>query len=329
MLYTVSTILALSLSAGIANAQGSTYQLQSRNPALYEAGRQGCIAASDNADGAPVVIHDCNNEDVSKHTWSLSPWIPGRIAFDGPPGPMKIFGDKCLDVKDGINTDGAKLQLWTCEPGNTNQLWISVKDQTYNWAGTNKCIDLTDGNIADGNQLQLWTCVGEPGSDNQKFEFTTRIPNDRSDRPELISAGPSPPRDVCLMATSNTDGARVALGNRNGGSGKTPAFPDGNAFWTWARAPLSGPIKTFDGAKCLDIPNGDATNGNKVQMWSCVEGSRNQQFKIDGPIPRAITWVGEGSGNNKCLQTPNGNFTEGNEIEIWDCDSSKVSQHWF
>ncbi|KAL0058751.1 hypothetical protein AAF712_014559 [Marasmius tenuissimus] len=328
MRYTVSAIAALSLSAGIANAQG-TRQLQSRSPALWAAGRQGCIAASDNADGAPVVIHDCNNEDVSKHSWSVNPWIPGRIAFDGQPGPMKIFGDKCLDVKDGINADGAKLQLWTCEPGNTNQLWISVKDETWNWAGTNKCIDLTDGNIADGNQLQLWTCVGTPGSSNQKFENTARIPNDRSDRLVLRAGDADPNIDVCLTATSNTDGARLALGNCNSGNGKTPAFPDGDEFWTYAREPLSGPIKSFDGAKCLDIPDGDATNGNKVQVWSCVEGSRNQQFRIESPWPWAITWVGEGSGNNKCLQTPNGNFTEGNEIEIWDCDSSQVSQHWF
>ncbi|KAK1231208.1 hypothetical protein PQX77_005678 [Marasmius sp. AFHP31] len=320
------TLLALSLSAGIANAQ-IVRQLQSTNPAFRAAGKQGCIAASDNADGAPVVIHDCNNEDVSKHSWSVLPWSPSRQPTNGIPAPVKIFGDKCLDVKDGVNADGAKLQLWTCSPGNTNQLWISVTDNTWNWAGTNKCIDLTDGNISDGNQLQLWTCISSPGSSNQKFE-NYNVPNDRSERTLFYAGDASPDISVCLTATSNTDGAHVALANCDG-SGRTQVFPDGTQWFTYAKDPLSGAIKTFDGSKCLDLPDGDATNGKKLQIWSCVEGSRNQQFKISNPWPWAITWVGEGSGNNKCLQTPNGNFTDGNEIEIWDCDSSKVSQHWF
>ena len=27
------------------------------------------------------------------------------------------------DVKDGVNADGTKLQLWQCVSGNTNQQW--------------------------------------------------------------------------------------------------------------------------------------------------------------------------------------------------------------
>ncbi|KAK1218101.1 hypothetical protein PQX77_019232, partial [Marasmius sp. AFHP31] len=86
----------------------------------------------------------------------------------------------CLDVKDGVNADGTKLQIWTCTPGSTNQLWISVNDFTFNWAGTNKCIDLTDGDITDGNQLQIWSCVGGSGSPNQKWGGNP-IPNTEAD----------------------------------------------------------------------------------------------------------------------------------------------------
>ncbi|KAJ8080057.1 hypothetical protein PM082_016884 [Marasmius tenuissimus] len=155
---------ALSLIA-LSTLVAARLQIQSGNPAFAAAGRQGCISASENADGAPVVIHDCNTEEVAKHDWELSLFTRQNAG----PQQIKVFGDKCLDVKDGINTDGTKLQIWTCTPGSTNQLWISVNDFTFNWAGTNKCIDLTDGNITDGNQLQIWTCVDGSGSPNQKF----------------------------------------------------------------------------------------------------------------------------------------------------------------
>ncbi|KAK1230807.1 hypothetical protein PQX77_006079 [Marasmius sp. AFHP31] len=128
---------------------------------------------------------------------------------------------------------------------------------------------------------------------------------------------------MCLTAETNTDGAPVAL-SECGSAGKA-TFPDGNQNWVWARDPLTGLVKTFDGTKCLDIPNGDTTNGNRLQIWSCDASNPNQQFRIQNPWPWAVKWAG----GNKCLETPNGNFTAGTLIEISDCDSSKVSQHWF
>ncbi|KAH8827045.1 hypothetical protein DL96DRAFT_1229413, partial [Flagelloscypha sp. PMI_526] len=35
-------------------------------------------------------------------------------------------GNLCLDVTNGSNTNGAKLQVWTCFPENTNQRWSHV-----------------------------------------------------------------------------------------------------------------------------------------------------------------------------------------------------------
>ncbi|KAK1231207.1 hypothetical protein PQX77_005677 [Marasmius sp. AFHP31] len=325
MRYAAVPILALSLSLANAQSEG-VRQLQSASPALYERGDQGCISASDNFDGAPVVLHNCNFEDVSKHSWTVTPYISGRHPENSPPATMKIFGDKCLDVKDGINADGAKLQLWTCSPGNTNQLWISRTDNTWNWAGTNKCIDLTDGNINDGNQLQLWTCVDFPGSANQKFSNTDKIPNVRG-QATAIRGGSGDPNDgnLCLTATSNTDGAPVVLSLCSTPPGQTPAFPNSNVVWTPALDPVNGPMTTFDGTKCLDLPNGDWTDGNKLQVWSCVEGSGNQRWRLKGASsPKEISW-----GGSHCLQVTNGNFTEGNTVEIAQCDSTKQSQWWF
>jgi hypothetical protein len=70
-------------------------------------------------------------------------------------------------VKDGVNADGTKLQIWSCVQGSKNQQWISLTDSTFQWSGTNKCIDLSDGKITDGNVLQLWTC--DSNNSNQKW----------------------------------------------------------------------------------------------------------------------------------------------------------------
>ncbi|KAJ7292574.1 ricin B lectin domain-containing protein [Mycena rebaudengoi] len=133
----------------------SCIEFLTRESLVFNAGIQGCISASENTNGAPVVIHDCNTEDLTLHEWRVSFYTKE----DAGPQPLVAFGDsdKCLDVTGGVNADGTKLQIWSCTDG-PNQKWISKRDNTFQWAGTNKCIDLTDGKIGNGNQLQLWTC---------------------------------------------------------------------------------------------------------------------------------------------------------------------------
>lgn len=58
----------------------------------------------------------------------------------GPVTQIRIFGDKCLDVTDGNDSNGQKLQIWTCYDGNTNQLWTVNGDSTIRWAGHNKYV---------------------------------------------------------------------------------------------------------------------------------------------------------------------------------------------
>ncbi|KAF9264570.1 hypothetical protein L218DRAFT_998537 [Marasmius fiardii PR-910] len=114
-----------------------------------------CITASSNTTGAAVIMQMCSSaDDFAPQHWDFID--PGQNVG---PQPLRIFGDKCLDVTDGNNADGTKLQIWTCIPESTNQLWIQspLSDLTYQWTGTNKCIDLTDGSAAEEFQLQIWT----------------------------------------------------------------------------------------------------------------------------------------------------------------------------
>ncbi|KAJ7482681.1 ricin B lectin domain-containing protein [Mycena latifolia] len=170
--------LGFSLSA-------AAVQIQSLNPAFSNAGIQGCIAVADNADGEPLIIHDCNTEsNLANQDWKVS------FFTRQPAGPQQIqvLGDKCIDVTNGVNADGTKLQIWTCSEGNTNQLWTSLNDFTFQWSGTNKCIDLSDSKITDGNVLQIWTCgSGSIGNSNQKW---TGEPNPDTADVNRIIGGP-------------------------------------------------------------------------------------------------------------------------------------------
>ncbi|KAJ7640148.1 ricin B lectin domain-containing protein [Mycena rosella] len=142
-------LLAFALSAS------ARLQIESWSSSFSNAGIQGCISAESNEDGAPLVVHDCNTENVTNHDWEVSFFTRQNAG----PQAITVFGDKCIDVVGGVNADGTKLQIWTCDAANTNQMWISVTDNTFQWSGTNKCTDLTDGKILDNTQLQIWTCA--------------------------------------------------------------------------------------------------------------------------------------------------------------------------
>lgn len=60
-----------------------------------------CLRA-DNVNGAPVQITDCTGGDDQE--WKF-----------GPNGAISLYnGAKCLDVTNGANTNGNKLQVWNC-----------------------------------------------------------------------------------------------------------------------------------------------------------------------------------------------------------------------
>lgn len=125
-----------------------------------------CLQASGNYDGAPVTIANCGTFNGAQREWIV---VKGGAeegtTNKGPVTQIKIYGDKCLDVPNGNNSNGQKLQIWTCYDGNNNQKWRVNGDGAFQWAGHNKCLDLTDGNLADGTQVQIWQC-GTPESPN-------------------------------------------------------------------------------------------------------------------------------------------------------------------
>ncbi|KAK7046101.1 hypothetical protein VNI00_007102 [Paramarasmius palmivorus] len=304
----------LALSAFVALAAAFPFQLQ-LGQATPGTGDEDvyCIVASEDRDGAPVAIQECTTAAYDNRAWNVTA-LPDR--FPRGPEPIAIFGNKCLDVTGGNKVDGTKLQIWTCDSVNPNQQWILTTANTFMSVNSTKCIDLTDGSKTNGNQLQIWEC--DERNTNQRFFGITAqgtahtvyveagfIPGSTAERPVMV-------------ATSNADGAPVALATHNNFTG---LYPGGNQTWFMQDFPWSGPITTYDGSKCLDVTNGNDANGQKVQIWSCVEGSTNQQWAIT-PSGSLLQWVG----HNKCLDITDGKQEPGTELQIWDCDENNFNQ---
>ncbi|KAG8792727.1 hypothetical protein FRB91_009977 [Serendipita sp. 411] len=125
-----------------------------------------CLQATANYDGAPVTIGNCDTFNGPQRTWVVVKGGAEEGTNDpGPPTQIRIYGDKCLDVRDGRNRNGTKLQIWTCYDGNPNQLWQINGAGDFVWSGHNKCMDLTDGNLNSGTPVQIWKC-GTPENPN-------------------------------------------------------------------------------------------------------------------------------------------------------------------
>ncbi|KAJ7732680.1 ricin B lectin domain-containing protein, partial [Mycena metata] len=118
-----------------------------------------CLTASSNADGATVVVEPCTSSNTAQ-TWVHN----GQT--------LLVFGNKCLDVTNGVtNTNGVKMQIWTCTPGQGDaaQHWTITSTKTIQWAGQTECLDLSGGVLTSGNQVQVWLC--ETGNANQVWNL--------------------------------------------------------------------------------------------------------------------------------------------------------------
>ncbi|KAJ7844277.1 hypothetical protein B0H13DRAFT_2364354 [Mycena leptocephala] len=138
----VSVLLALSIKAQVA---GQGFKLQT----VLNSAK--CLTVSSLTNGAAVVIEDCGTNATSLNTWFSTPlpprvlprrsdgtklqmWACSTAVIDGEfifaegstiewGGGIVVDGIKCLcvDVTDGVTTNGNQLQIWECTGNNSNQ----------------------------------------------------------------------------------------------------------------------------------------------------------------------------------------------------------------
>ncbi len=94
-------------------------------------------------------------------------------------GPVVGFANKCLDVSNGGNADGTKIQLWTCN-GTAAQTW-TIDGQVWRNPNSGKCLDLDNGGTVNSTKAQLYTCNGS-GAQNWVAQSDGTVRNPQSNR---------------------------------------------------------------------------------------------------------------------------------------------------
>jgi hypothetical protein len=106
-------ILAISSLAVLASAQVPP----NANPVTLRPGINNgyCLEALGQVNFAAVSVLPCTG--AANQQWTFQN------------GAVSIFGNKCLDVTNGNDVDGAPLQLYDCTTGDTNQQWYYTGDE--------------------------------------------------------------------------------------------------------------------------------------------------------------------------------------------------------
>ena len=147
--YHLAATFALSSLALLPSARAdTTYAI---SPSSYP---DLCLAPSGETDGSKLVLADCDTADNIAFSLSGSTLVNTET-------------NMCIDVTDGGDWSGNKLQFWECFSGNTNQEW-GLSGNAITWNGM--CMDLTDGNGAVGTKIQIWSCFTQ--NTNQMWTFT-------------------------------------------------------------------------------------------------------------------------------------------------------------
>lgn len=203
----------------------------------------------------------------------------------------------CVDLPGERDDNGTPIQIWECN-GHESQLWFF--DEGSNkiaWAGnSNKCLDADDRK--EGNTVTIHDCnddVNDNGA-SQKFGY-----HDGSIFLRKHGKHPSLCLDVSGAANSGTP---LKLQKCNGQDQQKFALQAGVT------------IRMFqDYHLCLDLPGGDTTNGNFLQLWTC-NGMAHQYWVYDSSNSR----IRSAADSSKCLDA--GDLQNGNSLQIWDCNGN-------
>jgi len=126
--------------------------------------------------------------------------------------------------------------------------------------------------------------------------------------PLLIQPGLS--NGKCMTASSNTNGATVALQPCTGASSQQWSFKNGQ-------------VQIF-GSKCLDVKGGINESGTKLHIWTCDTSGKNKNQQWYYTTDNRLAWTDHG----KCTDLSNGSTADGNVLQVWQCTSGNSHQVW-
>jgi len=119
-----------------------------------------------------------------------------------------------------------------------------------------------------------------------------------------------------LLNVSVSGSAPLLSRRRNAGLGNASLATSSSSGWD--PAPF-GTIQSNLNGLCLDLPNGDTTNGNRLQVWNC-NWHDNQKWRF---FQNQIKYL---ANTEKCVDAVlNGKMIVG-PLQIWDCNGQENQQ---
>ncbi|WP_052311592.1 MULTISPECIES: LamG-like jellyroll fold domain-containing protein [unclassified Actinoplanes] len=110
-----------------------------------------------------------------------------------PTGPLRsAFAGKCLDVANGSNVDGTKIQFYDCNNSASQNMTLAANGSVQ---VLGKCLDAKSSGTANGTLIQLYTCNSSVAQVWQPYNGGLRNPNSGK----------------CLYSPTTTSGTQVQL----------------------------------------------------------------------------------------------------------------------
>jgi len=190
---------------------------------------------------------------------------------DSTPGnynPYFFYDNVAAIIHDVTGRTDAPAPQKLYRPADVSMLdtnWAPIDPNRYyalKNAITQKCVDVTGGSQSNGTPLQQWDCI--PGNPNQKWQIRLQPSGAFS----LISQASG----KCLdFAAPNwfSNGNTVQQWECSGAPNQSFSFnllPD---------FPVLYHIKSMTPNQCLDVPSGNAANGQLLQSWECSNLKEN------------------------------------------------------
>jgi hypothetical protein len=213
----------------------------------------------------------------------------------------------CMDVKGGDGKNGDRIQIWGCN-GMESQLWyFDPGSFQITWAGDrNKCVDAHPADKEGRRRIQLWDC-GHDGNGNVWPQQNWGYDSDAGTI-YLASSGADASSCLGVYGGFTQDFAEMMYLQDCDNSQRGQIFYLQNGITVRS-------VQQFE--LCLDVPGGDLTNGNQLQMWPC-NGLATQYWVFETGSNR----IKAASDLNKCVDA--GDLSSSSRLMIWDCNDHET-----
>ncbi len=174
------------------------------------------------------------------------------------------FSVKARDAAGNVSAASNTVSVTTLAPSGpiSSTAWYEVINQN-----SGKCLDLADHSTSNGAALQQWAC-NSPAATNQEWQFR---PTSNGNYQVVSRQTPTLAWDVSGGAGATGDGTQIQLWSYGGGTNQQwLPVSLGNGFYKFV---------ALNSGKCLDVTNVSASDGARLQQWTC-SGGPAQSFSL-------------------------------------------------